>query len=182
MCSSNNCVPQTTAPQDNCVPEIILCLTSLSVCRGSEHYYQGPPDGDARSPLLGAGGGGAHGFVHSQQQLSSIDSQMEFHEYLIEENDQQIAQVEESVNEVAQLFHEFGQTVQEQQVFIDSIENNIETAVISTSKAVEELDKAEGHQKSANSKVWYIAGGCGVILVLIIIVVVLGLGFNMLTS
>eukprot|EP01094_Clydonella_sp_ATCC50884_P027233 TRINITY_DN773_c0_g1_i5.p2 TRINITY_DN773_c0_g1~~TRINITY_DN773_c0_g1_i5.p2 ORF type:complete len:106 (+),score=30.71 TRINITY_DN773_c0_g1_i5:217-534(+) len=46
---------------------------------------------------------------------------MEFHEYLIEENDQQIAQVEESVNEVAQLFHEFGQTVQEQQVFIGAL-------------------------------------------------------------
>lgn len=146
---------------------------------GSEHYYQQPPEDQSRSPLLGAPSG-AHAFNHSQQQLAAIDAQMEFHEYLVEENDEQIAEVEASVNEVAQLFHEFGATVQEQQVFIDSIDNNIETAVVETTKAVQELNKAQGHQKSANKKVWYIAAFCLIIFGLIVAIVVLGITFRML--
>ena len=50
--------------------------------------------------------------------------------------------------------------------------------MIDTSKAVQELDKAEGHQKSANTKVWYLAGCCGILLALIVVIVVLGLGIS----
>ena len=143
-------------------------LCELMVVPFQEYYSQYDQQDDESSSLVA---------THNRQVLQQIDNEAEFNDMLIREREQGIKEIETTVLEVNEMFRDLGTIVTEQGVMIDSIENHIETAAIETDHGVEELVKAQGHQKSANRKMCLIFIICVVVLAVIVVCAALGVGF-----
>jgi len=80
-----------------------------------------------------------------------------------------IKDLEKSVIEINELFIDVAKLVKEAQPMIDSIEANVESAVVATDQGVNELKKASTYQKSSRGKL------CCLLLLLIIILAVVAI-------
>jgi len=101
--------------------------------------------------------------------LQQIENDRIFNDQLIQQRDQDIRQIEQTVVQVNEIFRDLAHMVDEQGVMIDNIQSNIEDSHSSTTRAVEELRSASTHQRSARSKMCWIAL---ILLVIVVIIVV----------
>jgi len=87
-----------------------------------------------------------------REQDFKLKSDIEFQNAIIREREEGIKEIEKTVVEVNDIFRDLSALVAEQGSMIDSIESNIETSVVHTSKGVEELQKASTYQKKSRTK------------------------------
>lgn len=66
---------------------------------------------------------------------------------MVNQRDEEIVKIAKSIEELAQIFKELAVLVIDQGTLLDRIDYNMETAVTHAKQGVEQLDKAEGHQK-----------------------------------
>lgn len=76
-------------------------------------------------------------------------TEMEIAEDLINERDQEIQRIAESITELATIFKELAVLVIDQGTILDRIDYNMEQVVEQTEKGIQELEKAEKMQKSS---------------------------------
>jgi t-SNARE complex subunit (syntaxin) len=93
----------------------------------------------------------------------------------IENRHTEIMKLEESLNELAQLFQDFAILVQSQQKSLDLIEYHVDNAVMDVENGVKNLDKALDHQKSSRKKMCCILGLVFVLLGILLVVILVPL-------
>jgi t-SNARE complex subunit (syntaxin) len=93
----------------------------------------------------------------------------------IENRHTEIMKLEESLNELAQLFQDFAILVQSQQKSLDLIEHHVDNAVMDVENGVKNLDKALDHQKSSRKKMCCILGLVFVLLGILLVVILVPL-------
>ena len=77
-------------------------------------------------------------------------------EHLVEERDQEIRKIAESIQELSGIFKELAVLVIDQGTILDRIDFNMEQVVEHVEEGIKQLEKAEEYQKSARPK-WCIA-------------------------
>jgi t-SNARE complex subunit (syntaxin) len=92
-----------------------------------------------------------------RQQFMQIESEREFNDSLIQDREEVIKQIESTITEVNEIFTDLASLVHEQGFMIDNIESNIESTVHNTAEGVVQLRQASEHQKSARSKMCWLA-------------------------
>jgi len=110
-----------------------------------------------------------------KQQLMQIENEREFNDSLIQDREEGIKQIESSIKEVNEIFTDLAHLVVEQGVMIDNIESNVESAAHNTTEGVVELRKASDHQKSARSKMCWLALIIAIVAAVIAIILVFSL-------
>lgn len=93
----------------------------------------------------------------------------------IENRHTEIMKLEESLNELAQLFQDFAILVQVQQGSLDLIEQHVDNAAKDIEKGTNELGKALDHQKSSRKKMFCILGLVFVLLGILLVVILVPL-------
>ena len=88
-------------------------------------------------------------------------------EDLVNARDEEIQQIAKSIEELAQIFKELAVLVIDQGTILDRIDFNMEHAVEHAKEGVEQLEKAEEHQKNAT-------GFKCICLLVILIIIMLG--------
>jgi syntaxin 16 len=86
------------------------------------------------------------------------------------EREAQIAQIAQSVNELAQMFKELSVLIVEQGSIIDRIDYNIENAKVSVEQGLKEVDKAKQHQDKATGFSWFCIIGLVIAIIICIII------------
>ncbi|KAJ1965641.1 Integral membrane protein SED5 [Dipsacomyces acuminosporus] len=89
---------------------------------------------------------------------------MESSEAIIAEREGELANIHESIVELASIFGQMQDMVIDQGTMLDRIDYNVENTVVSVAAAADELEKADKHQKSA------VANKCIVVLAVVAIV------------
>ncbi|CAK8687836.1 syntaxin-16-like [Clavelina lepadiformis] len=89
----------------------------------------------------------------------------------IDQREEEIRSVVQSITDLAEIFQDLGQIVIEQGTVLDRIDYNVEHAVIKTETGLEELKKAENYQKK-NRKMLIIFTMSVILIVLLIILIV----------
>ncbi|CAG9329524.1 unnamed protein product [Blepharisma stoltei] len=93
-------------------------------------------------------------------------------EAMLRDRQEELNAIEKDMVEVNVMFKDVAKMVVDQGAMLDSAENNVDTAVKETGRAVIELDKAEVYQKKSKGKLYCIlAIVCVVVGVLVAIVV-----------
>ena len=115
-----------------------------------------------RSQKEGSAGGGFDflsassrndtGVAFNEQQMSAVVDI----EHLVEERDQEIRKIAESIQELSGIFKELAVLVIDQGTILDRIDFNMEQVVEHVEEGIKQLEKAEEYQKSARPK-WCIA-------------------------
>jgi len=103
-----------------------------------------------------------------RQQLQQVESEREYQNAIIQERDEGIRQIEQSIVEINEIFMDLSTLVSEQGVMLDTIEGSIRQTEINTKEGVGQLRKAAEHQKSSRTKMCWLA------LILLIVAAVLG--------
>jgi syntaxin 16 len=105
------------------------------------------PMSSSSSPSDGTGGagGGDGGEFFTSQQLAVVDDMT----VMIQSRDQEIAQIARSIEELGSIFKELAVLVIDQGTILDRIDYNMEAVVESTKTGIQQLEKAERHQKNA---------------------------------
>ncbi|GAM20588.1 hypothetical protein SAMD00019534_037630 [Acytostelium subglobosum LB1] len=103
-----------------------------------------------------------------RQQLAQIESQREYQNSIIQERDEGIRQIEQSISEINEIFVDLSNMVAEQGVMLNTIEYSLESTVNNTAEGVTQIKKASEHQRSARTKMCWLA------LILFIVAGVLG--------
>uniref|UniRef100_A0A0K3CGS8 FGENESH: predicted gene_9.106 protein n=1 Tax=Rhodotorula toruloides TaxID=5286 RepID=A0A0K3CGS8_RHOTO len=88
----------------------------------------------------------------TQQQISDADA--DFQEQLIQEREGEIAQIEQGITELNQIFKDLGQIVGEQQSMIDNIETNVISVARDTRGASDQLTQAHAYQRKAGRRMF----------------------------
>lgn len=88
-------------------------------------------------------------------------------EELAQERDQEIRKICQSIEELSIVFKELAALVIDQGTIIDRIDYNMEQAIERTTKGLQELHKAEEHQKSSRPL------KCMIVLVILIVIMVI---------
>lgn len=101
----------------------------------------------------------------SQSQMLDLVSQNEvdFHNSLLQEREQEISTIQQGVHEINAIFKDLGTLVVEQGAQVDTIEENVGTLAQNTQNASTELTKADNYQKSRRK--W----SCILLFILVII-------------
>jgi len=86
---------------------------------------------------------------------------------------EQIAQLEDAISQVNEMFHDLAQIVADQGVIIDNIESNVVEAKKNVEEGEKEIDKAAEYQKKGRSKMCYILVFALVILLIVVLCIVL---------
>eukprot|EP01133_Synstelium_polycarpum_P009023 gene9023-10583_t len=103
-----------------------------------------------------------------RQQLAQIESEREYQNSIIQERDEGIRQIEQSITEINEIFLDLSNLVSEQGVMLNTIEHSLESTVMNTTEGVVQIKKASEHQRSARTKMCWLA------LILFIVAGVLG--------
>ncbi|BGP15596.1 hypothetical protein JCM10213_004113 [Rhodosporidiobolus nylandii] len=96
------------------------------------------------------------------------DSDIEFQEQLIQEREGEIAQIEQGITELNQIFKDLGQIVGEQQSMVDNIETNVISVARDTHGASTQLTEAHAYQRKAGRRMF-----CLLLVFLLVLTVVL---------
>jgi len=88
----------------------------------------------------------------AQREMSAVEIDMRFNDQLIEERERGIAEIQQQIGEVNEIFQDLAVLVNEQGNMIDDIEANIVSTAVRTKEAQKELTKADKSQKSARNK------------------------------
>jgi len=105
------------------------------------------------------------GQVQVQQQLSQ-------EEYAaMQERENAIAQLEADIADVNMIFKDLASMVHDQGEIIDSIETNIENAVVDIQQGNTQLRQARDHQRSARKKKFVIAGICLIFILVLFLII-----------
>lgn len=83
----------------------------------------------------------------NQSQIQQVD----YTEELVNQRDEEITRIAQSIEELAAIFKELAVLVIDQGTILDRIDYNMETAVEHAKEGIVQLEKAEDHQKSAMS-------------------------------
>lgn len=105
-----------------------------------------------------------------QQQSQIINNDIDFNESLILERETDIQAIEQSMAEVNEIFRDLGTLVSEQGYMIDNIESNVENVVVNMQGAVDEVKKADKHQRGVRSKMCWILGIIVVVAVILLLI------------
>lgn len=81
-------------------------------------------------------------------------------------------EIEQEAGELHGAYKEFNALVQEQQKGLDTMQHNVETAVVKVVRGKEELETASTHQKSARKRMCCLIGILAVVIIVVIVVVV----------
>lgn len=112
------------------------------------------------------------GFGEEQESLLKMDQDIEYSDALINEREQGIAEIEQSIYQVNEIFRDLSTLVTEQQGMIDNIEANIESTANRTGDASFELQTAERYQKKGRNKLLCILMIFTIVITVIIIILV----------
>jgi syntaxin 16 len=85
------------------------------------------------------------GDFFSSQQLAVVDDLTE----AVQSRDQEIASIAQSIEELGAIFKELAVLVIDQGTILDRIDYNMEAVVEHTKTGIQQLEKAEKHQKNA---------------------------------
>ncbi|KAL2918024.1 hypothetical protein HK105_202438 [Polyrhizophydium stewartii] len=100
-------------------------------------------DAEEDEPLLGR--------AQQLSQLRVLDAEVEFNEALIAEREQDLVGIEQSIQEVNEIFRDLGTLVNQQQHLLDNIETNVDSVAINVEGAHSELRTANGYQERRQS-------------------------------
>ncbi|EFA75608.1 syntaxin 7 [Heterostelium album PN500] len=92
-----------------------------------------------------------------RQQLAQIESEREYQNSIIQEREEGIRQIEQSIVEINEIFMDLSNMVSEQGVMLNTIEYSLESTVMNTQEGVEQIKKASEHQRSARTKMCWLA-------------------------
>ena len=104
-----------------------------------------------------------------RQELMSNEGEMEYNNALIAEREQGIAEIQQQIGEVNEIFQDLAVLVNEQGQMIDDIEANIVSTAVRTKDARRELTKADKSQKAARNKMICLAIVIAVVLIVLIL-------------
>jgi len=109
----------------------------------------------------------------TQRQAQIFQSQLSPHELayqesLITEREAEIREIETGIHELAEIFHDLGTLVGEQQVMVDNIEQNITATANDTEQAAAQLTIAADYQRKAGRR-----AACLMIILVVVTGVVL---------
>ncbi len=111
----------------------------------------------------------------SQQQIQKIktfDNQVTFNEAMIQERDQELRHIEQSIVEVNEIFRDLGSLVNEQQYMLDNIETNVSNTETHLQGAARELSTANQYQKRYRKRMfWMTVIGVAVVLFILLYII-----------
>ncbi|KAJ3170575.1 hypothetical protein HDU88_008476 [Geranomyces variabilis] len=107
-----------------------------------------------------------------RQQLAVLDNEIDFNEALINEREQDLKGIEQSISEVNEIFRDLGTMVHEQQYMLDNIESNVQTVEINMENATGELRTADRYQRSTRNKLCCILVLAAIVVLVIVIIVI----------
>ncbi|KAJ2723678.1 hypothetical protein GGI07_002473 [Coemansia sp. Benny D115] len=87
-------------------------------------------------------------------ELSILDNDIEYNEALINERETEIADIEQGIVELNEIFRDLGTIVTEQQSLLDNIERNVDDVVVNVQEASNELTSADRHDRRASKTKW----------------------------
>jgi len=110
------------------------------------------------------------------EQLEQSPVQTQLLHQLIEDRELQIKVLAQQTHEVAMLFQQLAELVQEQQWYLDTIETNIEKALEDSKKGKDELKKAyQSAKKRRERTCCFAATGIGIGAILLTLIPILSL-------
>ena len=83
-----------------------------------------------------------------QKEMTAVEIDMRFNDQLIEERERGIAEIQQQIGEVNEIFQDLAVLVNEQGNMIDDIEANIVSTAVRTKEAQKELTKADKSQSA----------------------------------
>ncbi|EGG22490.1 syntaxin 7 [Cavenderia fasciculata] len=92
-----------------------------------------------------------------RQQLSQVESEREYQNSIIQEREDGIRQIEQSIVEINEIFMDLSNLVSEQGVMLNTIEHSLESTVMNTQEGVVQIKQASQHQRSARTKMCWLA-------------------------
>lgn len=112
-----------------------------------------------------------NGTVQTQQQVLDVlgQAEVDLHSALVEDRDQEIAEIQRGAREINSIFQDLGSLIAEQGHHIDTIEDNIANLADQTNNANTQLDRAYKHTKGRGK--WT----CILLSVLLVITILVGL-------
>ena len=121
---------------------------AMSCERGGQFYQGGQmvDEEQQHAPLL------MEHKSQGQKEMTAVEIDMRFNDQLIEERERGIAEIQQQIGEVNEIFQDLAVLVNEQGNMIDDIEANIVSTAVRTKEAQKELTKADKSQKSARNK------------------------------
>lgn len=108
----------------------------------------------------------AEGEFFNTQQMAVVDDLTE----AVQSRDTEIAKIAQSIEELSSIFKELAVLVIDQGTILDRIDYNMEAVVEHTKTGIQQLEKAEKHQKSARPMKCIIGLLCTIGVLLIILV------------
>jgi len=94
--------------------------------------------------------------ISGKLQAVAAPSEDQFAEFLIEEQNREIQQLEKDLKDLQGCFVDIAQEIQKQQVNLDQIEVNVTTAEVQTKEGTTQMQKAYQYAKSARCKLFVI--------------------------
>lgn len=97
--------------------------------------------------------------------FEQVENLQQFNDKMIQDREAGIQALEASVLDVNEMFHDLATMVDEQQVFVDAIEQNIIAADRNVDKGVDELQGAKEYLKKSRKKLCIILVICVIVLI-----------------
>jgi len=108
-----------------------------------------------------------------REQAVQMEAQRAYIDGVNLQREEEVRQLEESVIQVNEMFHDLAQIVSEQGVLIDTIESNVVDAKTNVEEGEKEIDKAAEYQKKSRSKMCCILVFAIIILLVVVLCIVL---------
>jgi len=108
-----------------------------------------------------------------REQAQQMEAQRAYIDGVNLQREDEIRQLEESVYQVNEMFHDLSQIVSEQGMLIDTIESNVVDAKYNVEEGEREIDKAAEYQKKSRSKMCCILVFSIVLILIVVLLVVL---------
>lgn len=152
--------------------------TTLKVAKGKEAASL-PKQRKAVSPFeqrgdVESGGGDSEKQALLQEQKRKDDfvlvNEMTYNESLIDERDHGIAEIQQQIGEVNEIFQDLAVLVNDQGMQLDDIESNITRTAERTLEGNRELIQAERSQRSARNRTCWILMVVAVVMVVLVLV------------
>jgi len=108
-----------------------------------------------------------------REQATQMEAQRAYIDGVNLQREEEVRQLEESVAQVNEMFHDLAQIVTEQGVLIDTIESNVVNAKDNVEEGEKEIDKAMDYQKKSRSKMCCILVFSIIVLLVVVLCIVL---------